>query len=464
MPQIDLTRDSIPSNDPILDDLQCNILSPHRRNRSVHLFVRLPGDQEAALRYVAGWTAKVTSMSAQGATENNYRAEKIVLLAQFAAGAAKAPRLSRGGLVKSFMLSASGLETLGMKPADFPSLDEFFSEGMRRKERELFPASRIPANGPTAGWSNEWLQKFPDGTDAPIHAHIIIAADGPRTPGRSQASESAALRTDVQVEVAALNQAGGAVMHRLEGYTCKNQAGQAIEHFGYADGISNPLFLEGDLIWARTNRPSPLVLNPAELQNALFAFSHGGVDYAGSLCVFRQIEQNVGTFSTLQRAAANELVGRAPDGTPIADSTLRGVDINNFVYPDPKRGPGSCPFHAHVRKANPRGGSEKQPLREPATLFPRRGMLYGDRAFDDQTMTFTDKPRAGAGLLFMGYMGAIKSQFRKMQRDWFAGADFPQTGSGLDQLVGLGASTHTTVLGGEYFFVPPKSWLAAQAP
>src|SRR5262249_20727275 len=92
----------------------------------------------------------------------------------------------------------------------------------------------------------------------------------------------------------------------------------------------------------------------------------------GSFFVFRKLEQNVRGFrsaladltrvlgpgSDVERAGAMA-VGRFRDGTPIVPTTAPtpGAELNNFTYAADDSSGKVCPFHAHIRKTNPRGDS-----------------------------------------------------------------------------------------------------------
>ena len=141
--------------------------------------------------------------------------------------------------------------------------------------------------------------------------------------------------------------------------------GQHIEHFGYVDGRSIPAFLRED-IDKETSRdhwdpsaPLSLVLTPDPMADEEDSF--------GSCFVFRKLEQNVSGFSAGVQALAATLgiapelagayvVGRFKDGTPVTRRATPGLeDINDFDYQATDRQANRCPFHAHIRKADPRG-------------------------------------------------------------------------------------------------------------
>ena len=210
----------------------------------------------------------------------------------------------------------------------------------------------------------------------------------------------------------------------------RNAEGKSIEHFGYIDGRSNPLFLKHELEredqenWD-PSAPLGRVLAPDPFNTAPDAF--------GSYFVFRKVEENVRGFNLGIRELAARLpvdeslagalvVGRFKDGTPVTLSPKDGQgDLNDFNFKDDREA-AKCPFHAHVRKANQRG---ETPLTseesERSRRVVRRGVAYGERAPD-----LSDEPQSGVGLLFMCYQADIGHQFEFLQRVWFDNPRFPE--------------------------------------
>lgn len=238
---------------------------------------------------------------------------------------------------------------------------------------------------------------------------------------------------------------------------------------------------------------------------------------AGSFFVFRKLEQNVKAFKTAEQKLADEpkltgkareragafVVGRFEDGTPVTMSPNpkdAKEPRTDFDYSGDAAG-GRCPFHAHIRKTNPRGSggfgqTEDQKRRH---IMVRRGITYEDtlRVIHpdalpeaNTTQEFLDNvqrhlPETGVGLLFMAYNARLDDQFGFTRKSWANSATFPQSPKpvGIDGVIGQGANvadTHafpnewdnpaagTTVhdfktfvnmLGGEYFFASSVKFL-----
>jgi deferrochelatase/peroxidase EfeB len=125
-----------------------------------------------------------------------------------------------------------------------------------------------------------------------------------------------------------------------------------IEHFGYVDGRSQPLFLNSDIETEKNkdgvdqwnpSAPLDLVLVPDPFAEE--------ADCLGSYVVFRKLEQNVQGFKRHEQNLARTLglsdedaeragalvVGRFEDGTPVTLQPHDGLDSpvpNNFTYND----------------------------------------------------------------------------------------------------------------------------------
>src|SRR5262249_27983328 len=95
-----------------------------------------------------------------------------------------------------------------------------------------------------------------------------------------------------------------------------------------------------------------------------------------------------------KQAILEKMMGRRQDGTPLVDPAAG----NDFDYAKDDEGR-QCPFHAHVRRANPRDGRKAMPR------IVRAGMSYGER-FDekaDPTANPNAAPGADRGIMFMAY-------------------------------------------------------------
>jgi len=445
-----------------LKDLQGNILKFHGRRHAAHLFLKfLPGKKSAALAWIKGpLHDRVTSAHAQ-----------LEAAAQFKATG------EDGGAFHAFMLSAAGYTYLGKPLAGFA--DPRFSAGSK--------ASIASLHDPQVA---AWETGFQD----TIHAMVLIADT---QPARLQFMAQA-LRTEVEsFAVVLVTQMGDQQF---------NERGNGVEHFGYVDGRSQPLMLLSDL----GDEPGGTSLwNPmAGPAQVLVADPFGSAGASGSYFVFRKLEEKVRAFKIQEQVLATALglsgdarelagalvIGRFEDGTPVTLSSTPMIEDsaqpngdsvpNNFDYRDDLAGV-KCPFHAHIRKSNPRGSGPGGLADEMTRHMARRGITYGARA-PDTFDNIASMPEGEVGLLFMSYQRSIVDQFEFIQQSWVNNPGFPSAGAGVDPVIGQSGSPppapqdwpknwgdpakpvvafnfrdFVVMKGGEYFFAPSLSGLSS---
>lgn len=294
-----------------------------------------------------------------------------------------------------------------------------------------------------------------------------------------------------------------------EGAVLKTKQGLSIEPFGFQDGISQPLFYREDILFALTGKaaaklqedrpaeaPTSIKWDPfAPLALALVPDPNGRTPFAcGSYFVFRKLKQDVAGFYRQAKQLAEDtkrpvddvladFVGRRPNGKPLAES--RG--LNDFDF----SGHGaSCPFHAHIRKVNPR--SDLRPFYQArANRIVRRGIPYGPllpRDDDGKPLSPEQSATTDVGILFFCAQASIAHQFEQLQARWANNPNGPKRSAGLDPIAGqmpagqplnrvafarqgeedtcTGYAARTDALepvvqlqGGAYFFAPSISFL-----
>jgi Dyp-type peroxidase family len=367
-------------------------------------------------------------------------------------------------------ISAVGYAALGLKP--IPD-DPAFRRGMKDPDtnrRLLDPAVTT------------WEQAY----RGVIHAVIIIG----------DADEAAVARR--RADVLGLLTPTITLVAEEVGRAQFNANNDTVEHFGYVDGRSQPLFLQEDAEREQARTVGPLRWEPALPARLVLvpekAASARGMTY-GSYLVLRKLEQNVRVFKQSESDLADALdlppsereragammVGRFEDGTPITLYGRAGALLpvtNNFDYREDKAGM-KCPFQAHIRKVNPRLSSGDDRFR----VMARRGVPYGERLDEiNEDLPPAARPAEGVGLLFMAFSANIGEQFEYVQRMANASADAgPDTVTGVDPLIGQGKrgsasypliwDAHSatkpvesppqavTMKGGEYFFAPSLAFL-----
>lgn len=96
-----------------------------------------------------------------------------------------------------------------------------------------------------------------------------------------------------------------------------------------------------------------------------------------------------------------------------ADDPVLGDDPNRnndfkFIRGDQK----GCPFHAHIRKMNPRGDQSEDSIRQHLIL--RRGIPFGTEVSPEEKASSTTTSERG--LLFVCYQSVINSGFSFLQQ------------------------------------------------
>ena len=480
----------------LLDEIQGNILKSHGRNHSVHLFLKFTCDPESAKQWIGNFTHQyVTSALAQAEQAKRHRHCE-----------------GQGQLFGNFFLTRAGYIYLRYRYRELPH-DNPFRQGMKNLniQREL----------------GDDVRQWEDGFKQKIHALILLAGDkiaGPRTEEaklkeqtnwellRKQPALLKQKIKKIKQELAASSIAE--VVHEDIGYVLRNEeTGAEMEHFGFRDGVSQPLFLKRDIDKEREHSDFSKWDPRAPLNLVLFKDPLGKKNESyGSFLVYRKLEQNVkawnedvvnnlaeklkGSGQANPPLAGAYTMGRFQDGTPVViQDTPSGQqpEENNFNYKNDKDGL-KCPFHAHTRKVNPRGDTEREGFEqsdlktEKMHRIVRRGINYGPLP--------NEEPETGAGLLFLCFQASLENQFNFMQSSWAKEPNFVKRDVGTDVVIGvekkekdnngeLVAVTETyqwptnwgesgkteadfthwvTMKGGEYFFAPSMSFLKSFAP
>lgn len=459
-----------------LQDLQANILKGHGRHHTGHMFLSFAGMADADVAdVVRNLGHKCTSALHQ--LRNNRR---------------EPPHVD-GGPVRCLLLSATGYKALG-DHAKLPPGDAF-AAGMGQR-------GNILGDPPRTAWNPVgWRGQRPDAM------FLLADADPDSVEADLEAAEGWLNGTGVKILVVERG------LQQTRNF--RPDTPEGVEHFGYVDGRSQPLFLTEDIaleaktLWDPVFKPSQFIVADPNGQSGLSA---------GSYFVFRKLEQNVRGFNAAEDALGRQLfgknaspglldragamvVGRFEDGTPLVLSPEGVAEpvTNDFTYAVDPDG-AKCPFHAHIRKVNPRGDIERitgsaDPAPGRIRIMARRGITYGPlRPHNADGSEFADKdhePEKDVGLLFMAYMASVENQFEFTQQSWANCPGFvgninpakPHPPTGIDPIIGQSANNsdrdHTyldgwtdgsqaeklhfaqfvTMQGGEYFFAPSLSFL-----
>ena len=356
-------------------------------------------------------------------------------------------------------LSPSGLSRLGLPDEALSQFSHEFVTGMTTPHRQ-----RILGDvGPDApeGWA--WSGLGQRSVDLVL---LVYAVDENRLAARLAALE---------VEWAG---AGLTEVRRLETAPL-----DPTEHFGFRDGISQPLVeglpragsplhtvKAGEFVLGYPNEHGQLTdrpMLPGESDRAnLLPTADGGrrdLGRNGTYLVFRQLRQDVrgfwryvdeqtrradGSSDPAARAwLASRMVGRWPGGAPLATAPLhddpRLAEWNEFGYGLTDPSGQSCPLGAHVRRANPRDSLDPEPGTDRSVEINRRhrilrrGRKYGppvppESLFEPEP-AIDDEDR---GLHFIGLCANLQRQFEFIQHTWVNNPKFEALYDDVDPVVG----------------------------
>lgn len=423
---LDMTRDE---DRVLLARCQMGILKGHGRAHSVYHLVRL--EPATARAFVSRLPVKSALDQADEAA-----AHRVDRSADFA--------------FVSTALSMTGMAKLPLPPDAIPT-DLAFRGGMKRASRRVLNDPRVES----------WESAFQGDVDL---LHVVAGND------------SNAVRRASETVRALCDEHGCTLLSAIHGVVARNADGAVIEPFGFADGISQPLFFAADLAPFQA-KGDALAYDPSIDPRHLVLVRHprSGEGY-GSFLVIRKLAQDATAFAARAQAIAElrgadpswiaaQAIGRFPDGRPLVPHV---EDWDDFDYRHDPAGR-ACPFHAHVRKMNQRINDPVDPFHRIA----RRGV-----GFDE-----TDA--AGArreGLLFLCFQADIGRQFETLQARWANDAQFPPgSRAGIDPIIGRPGTewvpqrwrtdespdapafqapmeAAVNLLGGEYMFAPPPAF------
>jgi Dyp-type peroxidase family len=414
-------------------DIQGNILHGYKFSHAAHLFAEIEDAR------IGAWK-KLLSDLRPLVTDSNQRFDW------------KGPETAL-----NVALSYRGLAKLHAFPEAAVSAPfEAFFEGMQARAKALGD----PPESRQVPW-NAWLAR-----------HVWIAIHG---------SSRDALKDPIRVLQRMAPWLSFGEENLLFAQALEDEEGNRIEHFGFRDGIANPIvndtnfrpqdlpgngkrdaagnwlpIAEGEFILGYPNdRDENLLLDlPPELKS---------VFQNGTFAVFRDLEQHVEAFESYiarQRKRnpgddiASKMVGRKPNG----EALVAPGEVVNFDY-DGDAGGARCPIGSHVRRANPRskdaGGRHR---------LLRRGMPYDTRTSKD----------GRRGMYFVAINASIENQFEFLQKTWINGpigalsdAHDPIATSGprprrmliegdgtREPVLLLDIPQFVTCRGGQYYFVP----------
>ena len=459
-----------------LSDLQGNILRGYTKMPYVRYLILEVADRIAARRWLAA-SISGRDHDVPQITTGNW-------------GAAKPDTRFNIGL------TYEGLRALGTPSSSLEMFPNEFIEGMTARALKLGDV----------GWSapETWPLPF----DEPERIHLIATI------------YAGDVRQLDQVQQRALDRNALTLLGTREGYNFADD----FVHFGYRDNIMQPRF-EGVHDPERYPDGQPmaplgtvLLGHPTNLEGLTWRVPQPEIlGHNGTFNAFRVLKQDVVGFEeyldhaasyllthpkvdevlppgaevkicqvlsiappsrhgALREIVAANLCGRWRDGTPLAlsaDAPDPNVNKANFDYVGDSR----CPYGAHIRRCNPRGGHIVQRIANNSRRLVRRGMPYGPSY--DPAKRKRDETEPERGLLGNFIGASLGAQFEAMSCDWLnlglqdpriTGSNDPITGTNNphtswfdlplasgDTIPLRGLPEFVTTRGGAYTFLPSLS-------
>lgn len=373
----------------LLEDLQANILKHHKRNYACHVFINFK-DSESGRADAVNWIEGLSLTSTQ--TQLDQRGS--------------------AGLIEPivcFYLSREGYEYFGV-PHLAPSRCCAFEEGLKAEGRgkDITEGFQVDDDDGLF-YKGKELKKF--------HAMLLVAHDSQDIFDEKLDEVLGAKNTfsSIEKQYALLNKV-----------TLENDRSEVRDWFGFVDGISGPQFFPNRSYPIPEknigNLKSIVVKDPAGLYEKSF----------GSYMVFLKMRQNLGAYNALKNKINNLIInddlseayilGRFKENSEPVTLTDGSIDVRNedFDYKEMYEGKNDdkgirCPFHAHIRKANPRDDANYEDR-----VIHRRGMSYIESVenADDlmpiptknDTIEQTAKDNE-VGLVFLSFQASIEKQF-----------------------------------------------------
>jgi len=458
-----------------LADIQGNILQDFVSGYPKARFILLRiTDAAKGRRFIYEYRSRVTT-AVRWSDSDAYDAPSL----------AKKPRVAI-----NLAISFPGLVALGLPTRTLSGMPAEFIDGMKKRAAILGDDSgemRKTGEQFDAGWDKVWRD-----AERP---HLLIGlnallADGTPDPVPELAKETAELEDMCKRH--GLVMMGGHGPNGAPWQDCSTKLRKTlatytaipVEHFGFADGISNPVF-EGQHIeahadammavgngkivhlgkdkapeerWAPLATGEILLGHPDEAQEIGPLPAPAEIFHNGTFLVYRKLHENVGSFrSFISKAAADyaaasdlapddaaevvmaKIAGRWSDGVSVAvaptfaewksfnvsfsketDEYERHLKLVDFRYGDDPEGL-RCPVTSHMRRANPRDNFEETSALNNRRRILRRGIPYGETSNDDT---------GEHGIIFLAMCANLGRQYEFVQQQWinygldsFAGND-----------------------------------------
>jgi Dyp-type peroxidase family len=391
-------------------------------------------------------------------------------------------RMQRPDVTVNIAFTWYGLVALGIPTRTLSKMPDEFIDGMIKRAPML--GDDFKGKNWKESWDEVWVN--PGLHPESVHFHIMLNARM-NPDGSAVAALNAKAREieNLRLEIGGVRLLTG---HNLPSHHPKQDVQElsAIlehksdgtarplpkEHFGFTDGIGDPVFdgqypngyeqtitkgngaLDGNGNWRPLATGEFLLGYPDEAQEIADAAMPHDFSRNGTFMAYRKLHQNVAAFRTFLDKTAEQfgavtgiqshedardtlmakMAGRWPDGVPVSlaptvlawnqfkaklqampDQEAREAALVNFSFHDDKEGL-TCPLTAHMRRVNTRdmldpSGGEKGSVLNNRRRILRRGLPYG--ASPEHTL---DKDEHGIVMLVV--CAGLFRQFEFVQQQW----------------------------------------------
>jgi deferrochelatase/peroxidase EfeB len=396
----------------------------------------------------------------------------------------------RTGSAAAIAFTCTGLAAMGLDAAALASFSTPFREGMHQIDRRrrlgddqadlVIPGgARWSGNTPDDAPPEKGGEPIPYTTTTPMTVHAVLLL---------YREHDATLDADLIPVETLLRANRVAIAHRIRLSMLPDATGTAREHFGFADGMSQPVPIGDEIVPAtgphaeeqrtwhgvapgeilighrnahREPAPGPLVAakaddaNPLPSTGAPEGFRNLGLN--GSYLVIRELRQDVATFWQSMDAAAaaigdpaitaewiaDRIVGRTRDGDVLAPGgTVPREDgrrpANNFGFVEKDMHGLGCPLGSHIRRANPRDSlpSRDGPRNNLIDAVQSHRILRRGRKFGLPIADLRIDDGQDRGLLFMCLNTDLERHFEFIQQTWMLNQNFATLLDETDPLMG----------------------------
>ncbi len=375
-----------------------------------------------------------------------------------------------GGDAVNVAVTASGLSRLGLPDATLSGFSLEFLEGMTSPHR-----SRLLGDLGAAA-PQHWAWGAPQGP--PVDLMLLVFTLDEET-----------LERRLEEHRRRAEEHGLQVLRTLSTHDLGRD-----EHFGFRDGLSQPVIAgqrggaamhtvrPGEFLLGYRNEhdelPRTPLVDPADDPGDVLGADVAGsprkdLGRNGSYLVARSLSQDVGGFwgfldqatrhpdgssdPEARTALAARMVGRWPSGAPLTRTPDRDrpelAEDNDFGYDADDRAGLHCPIGAHVRRTNPRDSLPPRPG-TPASLavnrrhrLLRRGRPYGPPVDLETALRAGPGSDDVRGLHFLAVCADIARQFEFVTHTWALNPHFAGLYDDADPLLSghQAQGTHFTV-------------------